>query len=383
MKFDISVTDFQYAMRLVRDVVPTSGPMAESTGVLVMVDGDTAVFTASNPELLAKATVKIKSKRGGEVVVDAAALHGALSHFHPRNEHGVGTSDITVVSSPKARKLQISATTRYALGSETHHKRVFPLRNQEFFPEIPSPEAADQTFELSANILMDAIDGVSYAVSTDKAQHLLTGVLLRLSPGKLITFATNGICLAEYAVEVPYEGEPLSVVLPGAFAFKLAKSFFDHDNLLVSLTKSMIFVRTPNLVLGGTLIRDKYPEYQEFIPNPTEFAVINKHIFLDNLVNLTYEASSAEDSRVTARFSGGEVFLVCGSSDNEGIPTEFKGEFSFDCNLKMLANSIRNIPGEELKIGFTSPTKPLQFSSDESAPTGAKLFGVLVPLSAV
>lgn len=381
MKFKVSVPDFQYAMRLVRDVVPSSGPLAESVGVLISVEGNTAVFTAFNPEVMAKATVKVEASREGEVVVDAAALYNAISHFQPRKDSGVGTSDIVVISSPKSRKLNVSATTRYASGSETPHKRVFPLRNQEFFPVVPSPDVVDQTFEFPASILMDAIDSVSYAVSADKNQLIFTGVLFQLEDGRLSMFATNGVCLAEYSAKVPYSGDPLRVVIPGSFAAKISKSFFDNDVLTVSLTRSMMFVQTPNLVLGGTLIREEYPDYTSVFPESTTSVLLDKHILLDNLVNLSYEASSLDDNRVTMCLSGGEASLVCGGSTNGGLVAEFGGDFTFACDLKLFAGSIKNIAGDTLKIGFTDASCPLRFSSGDEDASGLGLTCVLVPLS--
>jgi len=382
MKFTISVSDFQYAMRTVRDVVPSSGPLAETVGVLIDVQGDRAVFTAYNPEVMAKASVRVNASRDGEAVVDAASLYGAISHFKPMSDKGVGTSDITVASAPRSRKLHITAKTKYASGVETPHKRVFSLRNQEFFPTVPAPAKLDKTFELSAGVLMEGIDSVSYALSSDKNQVIFTGVLFCLQENELTLFATNGICLAEYEVPVSYEGDPVSVILPGAFASKIAKSFFDTDVLTVSLTPSMMFVRTPNLVLGGALIREDYPNYKEVLPAPANFAVLDKHILLDNLINLNYEASSTEDSRVTMNLQGGEASLRCGPSDNGGLNAEFEGEASFDCNLSLFAASIKNIYGDSLKIGISEDKAPLHFSSDEQSHSGAKLTCVLVPLSA-
>jgi DNA polymerase III sliding clamp (beta) subunit (PCNA family) len=381
MKFKIAVSDFQYAMRLVRDVVPASGPVAESVGVLVSAANNKAVFTAFNPEVVAKATVKIVSERDGEAVVDAAALNGAISRFQSRNDKNIGTSDITVTSAPRSKKLQISATTRYSFGNETPHKRVFPLHNHEFFPDTPSFNSTDTVFKIPAEILMEGIDSVFYAVSSDKSKIIFTGVYFKLSNNTLTLAATDGICLAEYEVGIDYEGAPVEVVLPGPFAAKISKSFFDHDELRIALTPSMMFVSTPNLILGGALIKDSYPDYKAILPNPPAYAVLNKHIFLDNLLNLSYEANTVDDSRVSVVFEGGKVSLVCGASNNEGLLTDFKDNFRFDCNLKLLALSIKNIVGDELLIGFSSPSEPLKLSSTTESHTGAKFNCILVPLS--
>ena len=254
MKLKISVPDLQYAMRTVKDVVSTSGPGADTSGVLIVAKGDRAVFTAFNPEMMAKATVKIECTEEGQVVVDAVSLYSAVSHFQPLKENGVGTSDITLSS--RSKKLNLSAKTRYASGTETPHRRAFPLKNQEFFPDLPSEDRIKSAFELPAEVIMDGIDSVVYAKSNDPHQAVFTGLLFELRPGSLTFFATDGVCLAEYSAAVDFDGEPQRLVIPGAFANKISKSFFEGDALKFSLTDNMIFVRTANLVLGGTLIRE-------------------------------------------------------------------------------------------------------------------------------
>jgi len=307
MKFKISVPDLQYAMRTVRDVVPTSGPLAESVGVLISAKGDRATFTAFNPEMLAKAVVKIDNLGDGEAVVDAVALHSAVAHFQPQKDSEFGTSEVSITSTPRSKKLHLSAKTKYAAGNEVPHKRVFPLRNQEFFPDLPSEDKVKLSFQLPAKVLMDGIDSVGYAMSNDSNQPIFTGMLFQLEPGRLTLFATNGVCLAEYAAPVAYGGEPQRLVLPGAFAIKISKSFFENDNLFFSLTDSMLFVRTAHLVLGGALMHDDYPDYKAVLPEPKRFALVNKHILLDNLINLSYEASQAEASRVKLLLQDGKL----------------------------------------------------------------------------
>lgn len=382
MKFKISVPDLQYALRLVKDVVPSTGPLAESVGVLISSAGNRAVFTAFSPQLMAKATVRVETEREGETAVPAALLWNAVSRFQPRNERGFGTSDIIISRSTKARKLTLSATTTYPSGSETPHKRVFPLLNHEFFPEVPPLDTADATFTIPAGKLMDGIDSVAYAVSADKAMFVFTGISMLLEPGKLTLAATNGVCLAEYTVGLDdYTGPKLAVVLPSPLAMKISKSFLDEDILSISVARGTMFISTPNLLLAGTLIGEEYPNYRELIPTPTTSAVINKHVFSDNLQNLSYQAADVEDSRVSVGLAGGQLSLECGGSTNTGIPVEFAGAASFDCNLRLLLLSVNNISGDGLRIGFAEGSALLHFSSAEESASGAHLVCLLVPLS--
>ena len=381
MKFKVSVQDLQYALRTIRDVVPTSAAASDSAGVLISAKGDRAVFTAFNQEMFAKATIRIENSDDGEAVVDALALNSAVNHFIPTKEDGTGTSDVLLYTTSRSKKLHMSAKTRYASGVETPHKRVFALRSQDFFPGLPSENAVNISFELPASILMDGIDSVGYALSRDANLPVFTGMLFKLSSDKLTLFATDGVCLAEYEAPVNFRGEAQKLVIPGSFANKITKSFFEGDTLKFFLTDSMLYVRTANLVLGGVLIREQYPDYKEYFPSPNKYAYVDKHILLDNLLNLNYEAAQAEANRVKIRLEDGASSLFCGQSENGGIPSKADSYFEFDCNLKLFANSVRNVYGDNLKVGFTDNDSLIEFSSEAVDETGPNLTCLIVPLS--
>ena len=380
MKFKISVSDLQYAMRLVRDVVPSTAVLLENTGVLIEATDNRATFTAFNSEVMVKAVVHIEGSQNGVAVVDAQSLYNAISRFQPRNAKGEGTSDISINSNPKTRKLTVSAKTRYSSGSETPHRRVFSLRNPELFPDFSIvPEGRE--FKLPAVKLMDGLDSVSYATASDKNTFVFTGVYVKLADSLLTLAATDGICLAEYEVAVDYTGEPIDFIIPSSLATKIAKSFFDEDILNVCVTERSLNISTPNLMLGGTLIREQYPDYKAVVPQPTEFAVLDKHVLTDNLLNLSYEASTVPDNRVSVVFENGEASLRCGQSENGGLKTDFEKNVKFDSNLKLLALSVKNVVGNDVKIGFSGEGKPLHFFSTGQLPTGAKFSCMLVPLT--
>ena len=380
MKFKIPVCDLQYAMGIMRDVAPSTGPLAETAGVKIVVADDSAVFYAFNPEMMARAVVKVSPETAGEVVIDPSALYSAVSHFKPL-KGDVGTSDVSVVLAPKAKKLQIAARTKYASGVTTPHKRIFPLKTAGGFPDLPTKGRVKHTFDLNAALFMEGISSVGYAVSSDQQQFMFTGILLELSNNTMTLFATNGVCLAEYTAPFEYTGEPLRITIPGSFAHKAAKSFFDTDVLSCVLTKNMLYLRTSNLALGGTLNSDEYPDYKAVLPKPSSFAEVDRDVFLDNLLSLSYEASLIDDNRVSVFIGVGEVFLRCGQSENKGIPATIKGKTEFDCNLKLLAGSVKNIFCDTLKIGFAGKDNPLTFSSTEECAGAPNLKCVLVPLT--
>lgn len=379
MKAKISVEELQYALRLVRDIVPTSGPLAEVSGLLVSVAESKAIFTAFNGEILIKVLVPCETIEKGEAVVEAGPLYSAISSFQPLRDDGTGTSDVLLSSSPKSRKFTISAFTLYKTGTKTPHERTFALKNRELFPDVPSPINIKSTISLVGDTVIQGIENVFYAASSDRNQAVFNGVLLKIDGTSLTFAATDGICLAESRHEIEDTGNPVELIVPGVFASKISKSFSAIDDLEFSITDRMLFVRSSNVVIGGPFISDSFPDYEAVLPQPEKEAFVDRETFIDNLVNLTYEAATVPDSRVSLVFKGGTASLVCGNSTNDGIPAEMTGNFSFSANLKLLLSSVKSFRRDKIKLGFSSPESPIYFFSGEKETTNLKT--ILVPLS--
>lgn len=381
MKFKITVYDLHRAVRAMRDVAPASGPLVDTAGVKIVVVGDTATFYTFSLDTMAKMSVKIVPVEDGEAIVDPSKLYGAVSSFKDTKEDGVGTGIVTFSTSPKTNRVQISARTTYASGVTIPHKRVIPIKLASGFLDEPPTSKVKLSFEVPTDVLVDGFASVAYALSSDQQQVMFTGVLLQLEEERLTLFATNGICLAEYSTGFKYSGPKIRIIIPGALAQKVSKNFADTTILTCSLTKSMFYVSASGLVIGGTLIGEKFPDYKSVLPVPAQFAEIDKGVFLDNLLSLVFEASSIDDNRVSTVIGNGEAFLRCSQSENSGIPAKLDGSMEFDCNLKLLAGSVKNIYGDTLKIGFAGKGKPLTFSSANQYPGGTELNCVLVPLT--
>lgn len=381
MKFKISVVDLQYALRIVKDIAQSGSVADRAAGVMLSAEGNKAVFTAYSQEFLAKATVKIVGEEPGSLVLDPSSLYPSVSRFQPANEHGVGTSDISISSSRDARKFIMATTTKYKSGAETPQRKVFPVIDGNYFPNPPDFSGFKHKFSVLGEAFSDGIEAITYALSTDKNSLVFTGILFNLSNSQLTLTATDGVCLAEYKMPVTYAGEGISVVVPGALAGKISRSFFEGDVLDIYVSGTSLFVNTPNLLLGGPVLQDEYPDYKAVLPEVKHLVSLDKNVILDNLLNLNYEASVEADGRTTFEFYERMLSLTCGQSTNKGMATDFSGSFTVDCNHKFLVSSIKNIFGG-LKIGIPdSSEKPITFYSTERTPHGGELMALLVPLS--
>lgn len=382
MKFKIRVSDLQYAAKLVKDIVDIRSEQAERRGVHIKCIGDLAVFTAFSAEITLQTRLNISGIVDGEALIEASALYSAVSRFKPMNVDGIGTSEVSITISEKSRKLNLSAKTIYSNGSSVPHRRSIALLDASVFPDFSSLSEKKTHLSLPTDIVIDGIGSVTYASSSDQNNLLFTGMLFELSNGNLILACSDGVCLAEYTVPIDYKGENIRTVLSATLANKISRSFNDGIDFDVYVSKSHIYFKTPNLIIGGPVISEDYPVYADVLQPPDKFAVMSKPVVMDNLLNLGYEAALEDDSRIKFSMSEGFASMQCQLSDNTGIEVdEFKGNFSFDSNLKLLALSVKNIGGKEIKMGFIDSLSPIYFYPTEDSPSGASLKCVLVPLN--
>jgi len=256
--------------------------------------------------------------------------------------------------------------------------------NTEFFPDLTAfSKLSKEAIRLPSGALLDGIDCVAYALSSDKNNAVFTGMVLKVVPGEGLTlFAGNGICLAEYKSPINYSGPEINAIIPGNIANKVSRSFFDDGDLLLSIDGRRISVCGPNLLVGGPLIQDSYPDYHSILPVPDKSVVVDRVVLTDNLINLNYEAATVDENRVVMVFEGGNISLRCGGSENLGIKSEgFNGQAKFEVNLKLLVLSMKNLGGDQVKISFNDDTSPIHLSSLENFASGASLKCVVVPLN--
>jgi len=380
MKFSVPVGELQTALRLVKDLRLTAGPLAETNAVLLSVSPDHTTITGYNGDALVRAAVKVEVDFVGDVVFDAAELFSAVSGFKVLNEEGFGTSDIAFSVSEGNRTISLSTKTKYTNNSVVPHRRKFPLLNRESFPDFSGLEDLKTTFTLKAAYLTDGIDRAAYALSGDKNNLLFTGFLLTVEPDKLGVVATNGICLAEYSIPIQYTESPLRVVVPGALAGRVAKCFEDDEEVEVCISTRHFFVRTSRLLIGGPLIREDFPNYSDVIVPPVSRVSVDKQMLVENLTNLAYDVMSDTDGRVSLVVDHGRLMIKAGESENSEIEVNGDIAISVDCNLRLLVASVRPLYGERVELGFSTSLHPVHFFSSYDPAAVASLSSILVPL---
>ena len=83
----------------------------------------------------------------------------------------------------------------------------------EDFPRLPDVDDT-QIFTVDAEALLETVSQVSRSASRDESRPVLTGILARFEPGKLVMAATDSYRLAVKETDLAGSSQELEAIIP-------------------------------------------------------------------------------------------------------------------------------------------------------------------------
>jgi DNA polymerase-3 subunit beta len=117
--------------------------------------------------------------------------------------------------------------------------------------------------------LREMINQVIFAVATDDARPLLTGVLVKIEGGEVTLAASDGFRLALRTAHLSTPvGGPITAIIPGRALAELGRVIAAEAPVFMSLPegRGQVIFHHDNLELVSQLIEGTFPEYNNIIP---------------------------------------------------------------------------------------------------------------------
>ena len=249
----------------------------------------------------------------------------------------------------------------------------------EEYPSLPDVPGAHR-FRISQERLRNAIRQTLFAVSTDEARSILTGVLLVLSDSTLTLVATDTHRLAMRRAPVAEAVGEHQVIVPARALGELQRLLTDAGGEVeVSISDTQVkFVTPSGITLVTRVVEGKFPDYTRVIPTqfsrsltiPTQpflRAVKRAMIVARNAAKrvilrtvedkLTITAESAIDGTAYE-----EVEVVCEGSD---VEMAFNGGYILDVLNVVETEGVRLDLSEPLRPGVLRPIQEGTASEDD------------------
>lgn len=254
MRFTTSQSSLHQPLSLLSRYVSARPALPVLANVLVEVDDNKVVFSATNLDVTIKADIPAKIEKTGATTLPARLFNEVIS--------SLPSGEVTINTDNDQCSIQ-------SINTDSSLNTIPP----QDFPTLPQFDA-DKAIALPLTILREVSEKVLFAAATDEARPVLTNLLLKPHEGKLILVATDGFRLSEVVqvIKASTIPEDKQLLLPARLISEMLRlSDNESAELLIDVTSqaNQIGMKVGNIACFSKRIEAAYPPYERIIP--TEF----------------------------------------------------------------------------------------------------------------
>lgn len=210
---------------------------------------------------------------------------------------------------------------------------------REDFPEIKEFDFA-RGIPIERELLLDLINKVGFAISTDEGRYQITGALTTLNKRELTMVTTDGhrLAMARGRLEKGASESKLEMILPRKVLFEIARLGEGEKEVFLGHKDNQAFFKIGRTIITTNLLTGTFPDYEKVIPEGN-----------DRLVKL----ESAAFGDVVRR-----IALLAGERSKAIRIAVSKGTLEVTSNNPEVGDASETVEidynGPEIAIGFNS-----------------------------
>lgn len=344
MKFTIAKKDLVRSFSVAEGAVEKKPPIPILGNVKIVANG-ALTFEGTDTMIGAKSTTTAKIDAKGSALVPAAQFLAAA--------RAMPEGDVTV---------RVDGARVELAGGKARQRVAFTPADD--YP--PFAKAPNDSIEVDAAALNEAIGCVAFAASADETRANLAGVKVTIGGGRIRAVATNSHTLAMRDVESDAEG--FDAFLPIQSLREVRKALASASGSVgLAMEPGMVFVTTGDTVLSVKLTEDSFPPFEKLIPtDPKHRPVVNREALLDAFKRVMVAADNVE-AAAEVTIEDGTIRMRMDSAKGEASASD---EVSCDYAGKGITFGIRGaysilalstLASDEIAIEVTTPKYPVLF----------------------
>ncbi|HKG44808.1 MAG TPA: DNA polymerase III subunit beta [Gaiellaceae bacterium] len=340
------------ALGVVSRGVSTRTTVQILAGILLRAGEGKLDLAATDMELSLRTSFEAQVEAEGSVVVPGRLLL-ELARLLPGAEVSI------------EHKLE-EAAVEIRSGAATYRLHTY---NAEDFPRLPDAEA--ERHEVDRGTLLETVGRVSRSASRDESRPVLTGVLMRFEPGKLVTAATDSYRLSVKETAVEGTVPELEAIVPARALGELARIAQAGERIELGVHENQVVFSTGDALLTTRRIDGQFPNYKQLVPEVFDHELaLPREELLDVVRRVSVMAQ--RNSPLRLRFADGELTVSAQTQDvgeaRESLPVAFASEpLEIGFNAEFLRDGVESVVGEQLRMKLISPLRPavLQGEADD------------------
>ncbi|MDU9049624.1 MAG: DNA polymerase III subunit beta [Candidatus Electrothrix sp. Rat3] len=369
--FNIAREDLLRAINAQQQITNKKGTLAILANVLMEVENNEVIFTATDLEISLRQTVPAEVFEAGSLTIPSKKL------FELARESGSPTLNFK-----EGEKNWINITA----GSSTY--KLAGMATEEF-PQFEQYNE-ENLVEAQGEVICDLIDKTIFSIATEKENmHNLNAALFQqlIENDKTVfrMVTSDGHRLSIMRRET--EGAPLPqfdafILIPRRGIQQIKKFGEEQDTFQFGVEKKKVVLKSDNSILVIRLMEGEFPDFENilnFIPKESNI-FINKILFLESLKRINL---FTEDMFHAIKFELGDNQLVLTSehadfgSARDEIAIEYSGEkLSMGFNCRYFMEALQVMEGESIQACISSNESPCLITSEDDE----GFLGIIMPM---
>jgi DNA polymerase-3 subunit beta len=350
LRITVSKDDFAAKLGVVARGVSTRTAVLVLGGIQLRAEADKLHLAATDMEVSLRTSLDAQVSDEGAVVVPGRLLLDIA--------RSLPDSDVTIEHRPDEAVVVVTA------GTATYRLHTY---SAEDFPRLPDVEAV-ALHGVEREALVETIARVGRSASRDESRPVLTGILVRFEPGKVVMAATDSYRLA--VKETPVEGTlpELEAIIPARALLELARIAGAAAEIQLGVHENHVVFGADGTWLTTRRIDGQFPNYRQLLPEQFEHELpMPREELLEVVRRVSLMAQ--RNSPLRLRFAEGELTVSAITQDvgeaRESLPAPFAAEtLEIGFNAEFLRDGLESVESETIKFKLISPLRPAVLEGD-------------------
>ncbi len=322
-------------------------------GIQLRAEAGRLHLAATDMEVSLRASLEAQVADEGAVVVPGRLLLDIA--------RSLPDSDVSIEHKPEEAVVVVSA------GTATYRLHTY---SAEDFPRLPDVDSVS-FHAIDRDALVETIGRVGRSASRDESRPVLTGILVRFEPGKVVMAATDSYRLAVKETPVAGSLPELEAIIPARALQELARIAGGTDEVQLGMLENHVVFGADGTWLTTRRIDGQFPNYRQLLPEQFEHEL---QLPREELLEVVRRVSlmAQRNSPLRLRFADGELTVSAVTQDvgeaREALPAPYSSDaLEIGFNADFLRDGLESVDADSIKFKLISPLRPavLEGESDD------------------
>jgi DNA polymerase-3 subunit beta len=319
-------------------------------GIQLRAEEGSLHLAATDMEISLRATAEAQVSGEGTTVVPGRLLLDIA--------RSLPDSEVTIEHRPE------EATVVVTSGTASYRLHTY---SAEDFPRLPDVDTG-VLHTVDRDALIETVARVGRSASRDESRPVLTGILVRFEPGKIVMAATDSYRLAVKETTVHDQLPELEAIIPARALQELARIASGSDDLQLGMQDNHVVFGSEGTWLTTRRIDGQFPNVRQLLPEQFEQELpLPREEVLDVVRRVSLMAQ--RNSPLRLRWADGELTVSAVTQDvgeaRESLPAPYTGDpMEIGFNAEFLRDGLESVDSETVKFKLISPLRPAVLEGD-------------------